>query len=70
MFTQQRRITTMASRYIRRTEVEDLTGLSRSTIYRMMDAGQFPRPIRLTQKAVGWKETDIAAWLDSRPVAA
>lgn len=60
----------MASRYIRRTEVEDLTGLSRSTIYRLMDAGQFPRPIRLTQKAVGWKETDIAAWLESRPVAA
>lgn len=60
----------MANRYIRRTEVEDLTGLSRSTIDRMMDAGQFPRPIRLTQKAVGWKETDSAAWLESRPVAA
>lgn len=39
-------------RYIRRPDVEALIGLSRSTIYRMMDADEFPRPIRLTRKAV------------------
>lgn len=60
----------MANRYLRRTEVEALIGLSRSTIYRMMDEGEFPRPIRLTRKAVAWKDADIAAWLASRPVAA
>lgn len=57
-------------RYIRRPEVEALTGISRSTIYRLMDANEFPRPIRLTRKAVGWKEADILEWLASRPVAA
>lgn len=60
----------MAQRYIRRQEVESLTGLSRSTIYRMMDAGEFPRPIKLTRKAVAWPESAIAEWLASRPVAA
>lgn len=58
------------SRYIRRNEVESLTGLSRSTIYRLMSAGEFPRPIKLTRKAVAWAEADIADWLASRPEAA
>ncbi|MDS9467929.1 AlpA family transcriptional regulator [Paracoccus sp. MBLB3053] len=60
----------MSRRYIRRTEVEALTGLSRSTIYRMMDAGDFPKPVKLTRKAVGWPEDQVAEWLASRPVAA
>lgn len=60
----------MAQRYIRRQEVESLTGLSRSTLYRLMDAGEFPRPIKLTRKAVAWPESAIAEWLASRPVAA
>lgn len=60
----------MAKRYIRRNEVEKLTSLSRSTIYRLMDAGDFPRQIRLTQKAVAWAEDEILDWLASRPVAA
>ena len=55
---------------IRRPDVEALTGLSTSTIYRMMGEGQFPRPIRLTKKAVAWSEAAILDWLASRPVAA
>ena len=60
----------MNRRYIRRPEVEKITALSRSTIYRLMDAGEFPKPIRLTKKAVAWSEADIFDWLASRPVAA
>ncbi|WP_103172896.1 AlpA family transcriptional regulator [Paracoccus sp. SY] len=60
----------MHTRYIRRPDVEALTGLSTSTIYRMMGEGQFPRPIRLTKKAVAWNEAAILDWLASRPVAA
>lgn len=60
----------MTKRYIRRTEVEKITGLSRSTIYRLMEAGEFPRQIRLTTKAVAWAEGEILNWLASRPVAA
>lgn len=56
----------MAQRILRRPEVENRTGLSRSTIYAMMADGTFPKPIRLGKRAVGWRDSDIAAWLDSR----
>lgn len=57
----------MSQRYIRRPQVESMTGLSRSTIYRLMDEGDFPRPVRLTGKAVGWPEQAVTDWLNSRP---
>lgn len=56
--------------YLRRTAVEKLTGLSRSTIYKLMAQGDFPRPVKLTEKAVAWPESAIVEWLESRPVAA
>jgi prophage regulatory protein len=56
----------MVARILRRPEVETRTGLSRSTIYAMMADGTFPKPIRLGKRAVGWRESDIAEWLESR----
>lgn len=58
------------TRYIRRPDVEALTGLSCSSIYRMMGDGEFPKPIKLTKKAVAWAEIEILDWLANRPVAA
>lgn len=51
---------------LRRPVMENRTGLSRSTIYAMISEGTFPKPIRLGKRAVGWTETDIAEWLESR----
>ena len=59
----------MSDRLLRRTEVEELTGLSRSSIYRRMADGEFPRPVRVGALAVRWKESDITAWIQSRPAA-
>lgn len=59
----------MVERYIRRKEVEKLTGLSRSTIYDKMSKGTFPRPIKLTGKAVAWPESALSDWLSNRPSA-
>lgn len=59
----------MADKHLRRRAVEQLTGLSRSTIYDLMAKGQFPRPVRLTGKAVAWPESAIAEWLASRKAA-
>lgn len=56
----------MAIRILRRRDVQDITGLSRSTIYAMMQAGTFPKPIPLGLRAVGWAESEITAWLESR----
>ena len=44
-----------------------LTGLSRSTMYRMLKDGDFPRPVQLGKRAVAWRESDVIAWIDGRP---
>ncbi|MNF65287.1 Prophage CP4-57 regulatory protein (AlpA) [compost metagenome] len=54
---------------MRRRMVQDLTGLSRTTIYRLMAAGKFPRPVRIGERAVAWRADDLAAFIDSRTAA-
>ncbi len=56
----------MFTKILRRPDVERITGLSRSTLYAMMAEGTFPKPVKLGKRAVGWREADIAAWLNSR----
>ena len=53
-------------RHLRRPAVQEMTGLSRSTIYDLMAKKLFPRPIKLTGKAVGWSEAKIQDWLATR----
>lgn len=40
--------------------------LSKATIYKMIKAGTFPAPKQLGARSVGWLESDIQAWIDSR----
>lgn len=56
----------MSQRILRRQEVESITGLSRSSIYKAMNAGDFPAPIQLSKRAVGWRQSDVEAWISSR----
>jgi len=49
---------------LRRTQLEARLGLARSSIYKMMDEGTFPRPVKLGRRAVGWRSEDIEAWLE------
>lgn len=51
---------------IRRKAVEQLTGLSRSRIYDLMEAGKFPRPARLGSMSVAWVETEVREWIADR----
>lgn len=60
----------MSDPLLRRPEVERETGLSRSSLYRMMDDNQFPRPIRIGKRAVAWRASTIDQWKSSRPIAA
>jgi prophage regulatory protein len=55
----------MFDRILRLPKVVEITGLSRSTIYDAMSAGTFPRAVRIGQRAVGWRETDIRSWLEA-----
>lgn len=51
---------------LRRKQVEARTGLSRTTIYDYINAGRFPAAVRLTDRAVGWLESEIDAWLSEQ----
>lgn len=51
---------------LRRKQVEERTGLSRSTIYLFIQEGTFPKPISLGARAVGWLENEIQEWLAAR----
>lgn len=59
----------MTDKLLRRPFVEEVTGLSRSTIYAMMSDGKFPRPYRIGRRAVAWKESDLIEWLETRESA-
>jgi prophage regulatory protein len=50
---------------LRRSQVEQQVGLKRSTIYQRMQEGTFPRPIRLGERAVGWRASDIELFLEN-----
>ena len=54
---------------LRRHQVEARTGLSRSSIYALMAKGEFPKPVQLTSKAVGWRSDSIDLWIGSLTVA-
>lgn len=51
---------------LRLPTVRSITGLSRSSIYLRIAQGTFPRPVKLGSRAVGWLQTEIAAWVDDR----
>ena len=53
-------------RMLRRKEVEQITGRSRSAIYEGMAAGTFPKPVKIGARAVAWPESLIRAWIAER----
>ena len=53
---------------LRWPQIHELTGMSRTTVWRLETAGKFPRRRRLTSNAVAWIEDEIMEWLDSREV--
>lgn len=58
-----------ADRLLKRKQVEEVTGLSRSTIYLQIAQGEFPRPVKLGSRAVAWREGDVLDWIAARPEA-
>lgn len=53
-------------RVIRLKEVIDTTGLARSTIYKLISEGGFPKPISLGDRCVGWVEGEVHEWILDR----
>lgn len=55
--------------FLRLPSVMRVTGLGRSTIYRLMAEQKFPCPVQLGPRAVAWRRCEIEAWSDARPPA-
>ena len=56
----------MTERFIRERECRELTGLSRSTRWRLERQGKFPRRRRLSPNGIGWLLSEIEAWQGTR----
>lgn len=55
-----------SSRLARLPYVEQLTGLRKSTLYAKMREGTFPKSVRLSARAVAWRESEVIAWCEAR----
>lgn len=56
-----------ASPFLRMQAVSRMTGLGRSTIYRLVAQDKFPSPVRLANRAIGWRRVDLERWSEGRP---
>ena len=53
-------------RIMRLEEVMSVTGFKRSSVYKYMAIGTFPKPVPLSEKAVGWVSSEIDDWIKAR----
>ena len=60
----------MQNEFLRWPRVRQLTGLSRSTVWRLEKSGQFPARRKLSANSVGWSLIELQAWMQSRNAAA
>ena len=52
---------------LRLPDVQKLTGLSRSSVYRLEASGDFPQHVRLSERATAWRKDELLEWVDTRP---
>ena len=55
-----------APKFLRMPSVVRMTGLGRSTIYRLIAENKFPGPVRVGDRAVAWRQVDLDKWSESR----
>ena len=56
----------MNDRYLRKSEVAEILGISETTIWRMEKSGDFPRRRRISNNSVGYLRSEIQSWMESR----
>jgi prophage regulatory protein len=52
------------AKLLRLPAVIDATGLSRSSVYLKIQQGDFPPPVKLSERASAWVDDEVAAWID------
>jgi len=58
--------TNLPERIVRTKELLELTGLSRTTIWRMEKAGTFPKRVSLGEASVGWRFSEVSEWMKNK----
>ena len=53
-------------RFIRPRQVLEMIGVSRTTLWRMVQAGTFPRPVRITERNCGFLLDNVETWMKAR----
>lgn len=48
-------------------QIIEMTGLSRTTLYRLEQRGEFPARLHLSQRVIRWHRHEIENWLKTRP---
>ena len=63
-------MTNINSQFIRLPQVKELTTLSKSSIYRLMDAGDFPKQVAVGARSVVWVKSQVEDWCAQKVCAA
>ncbi|WP_289118183.1 AlpA family transcriptional regulator [uncultured Idiomarina sp.] len=53
-------------RFLRINEVRERIGLGRTSIYKMVNEGTFPKPVRVLGKKVAWVDSEVDEWMLER----
>lgn len=56
----------MSEQILKLTEVTTITGLAKSTIYKLVSEDLFPKQIKLTSFSSGWIKSEVDQWIDER----
>ncbi|WP_300493169.1 AlpA family transcriptional regulator [uncultured Methylophaga sp.] len=59
----------MSEQILKLPDVIKITGLARSTVYKLINENRFPKQIKLTSFSSGWLQSEISQWIDERIAA-
>lgn len=51
---------------LRLKQVLDILGICKTSLYNLIESNKFPKQIRITERTVGWLESDIREWIEER----
>ena len=63
-----REVTTMLEEIWRKPKVLAAIGMGNTWLYEAVERGDFPKPVKLGSRAVGWRKSDVQAWLEHFPL--
>ena len=59
-------VTTMTDSLIRIKKVEEITGLKKSMVYELMNKCEFPKSIKIGERAVAWISREVYQWVQDK----